>query len=99
VEQEIASVEQVIATGVRKRRAKLAAGPRSAAGHLTPAIRHRRARPSAVRFGFDLEEAFVTGDRAVIRWRLRGGEGESNSVRGVNVMRVRDGLIVESPGL
>jgi ketosteroid isomerase-like protein len=47
---------------------------------------------------FDLEEVFVTGDRAVIRWRLRWGEGENDSVRGVNVMRVRDGLIVEALG-
>ena len=47
---------------------------------------------------FDIEEVFVTGERAVIRWRLRWGEGESNSVRGVNVMRVRDGLIVEALG-
>jgi hypothetical protein len=47
---------------------------------------------------FDLEEVFVTGERAVIRWRLRWGEGESQSLRGVNVMRVRDGLIVEALG-
>jgi ketosteroid isomerase-like protein len=47
---------------------------------------------------FDLEEVFVAGERAVIRWRLRWGEGESNSVRGVNVMRVQDGLIVEALG-
>ena len=47
---------------------------------------------------FDIEEVFVVGERAVIRWRLRWGEGESNSVRGVNVMRVRDGLIVEALG-
>lgn len=47
---------------------------------------------------FDLEEVFVAGERAVIRWRLCWGEGESESVRGVNVMRVRDGLIVEALG-
>jgi len=47
---------------------------------------------------FDLEETFIADERAVIRWRLRWGEGESNSVRGVNVMRVRDGLIVEALG-
>jgi ketosteroid isomerase-like protein len=47
---------------------------------------------------FDLEEVFVAGERAIIRWRLRWGEGESNSVRGVNVMRVRDGRIVEAFG-
>jgi ketosteroid isomerase-like protein len=47
---------------------------------------------------FDLEEVFVAGDRATIRWRYWWGEGESNSVRGVNLMRVRDGLIVEAMG-
>ena len=47
---------------------------------------------------FDLEEVFVADERAVIRWRLRWGEGESNSVRGVNVMRLRGGLIVEALG-
>lgn len=46
----------------------------------------------------DLEEVFVAGERAIIRWRLWWGEGEENSVRGVNLMRVRDGLIVEALG-
>jgi hypothetical protein len=40
----------------------------------------------------------VAADRAVIRWRLWRGEGEDNSVRGVNLMRVRDGQIVEGMG-
>ena len=47
---------------------------------------------------FDLEEVFVAADRAVIRWRLRRGDGDDNSVRGVNLMRVRDGQIVEGMG-
>jgi ketosteroid isomerase-like protein len=47
---------------------------------------------------FDLEEVFVAGDRATIRWRYWWGEGEENSVRGVNLMQVRDGLIVEARG-
>jgi SnoaL-like protein len=47
---------------------------------------------------FDLEEVFAAGDRATIRWRYWWGEGEGNSVRGVNLMRVRDGLIVEAMG-
>jgi hypothetical protein len=46
--------------------------------------------------GFDLEETFVAGERATIRWRYRWGEG--NSVRGVNLMRVENGLIVEAMG-
>jgi ketosteroid isomerase-like protein len=47
---------------------------------------------------FDLEDVFVAGDRAIIRWRYFWGEGEANSVRGVNLMRVHDGLIVEAMG-
>jgi ketosteroid isomerase-like protein len=47
---------------------------------------------------FDLEEVFVADERAIIRWRYCWGEGESNSVRGVNLMRVRDGYIVEAKG-
>jgi hypothetical protein len=45
---------------------------------------------------FDIEETSVAGERATIRWRYWWGEG--NSVRGVNLMRVRDGLIVEAMG-
>jgi ketosteroid isomerase-like protein len=47
---------------------------------------------------FDLEDVVVAGDRAIIRWRYWWGEGESDSVRGVNLMRVRDGRIVEAMG-
>ncbi|MQM25528.1 nuclear transport factor 2 family protein [Glycomyces albidus] len=47
---------------------------------------------------FEAEEIVVAGDRATIRWRLRYGEGLADSVRGVNLMRLRDGLIVEALG-
>ena len=47
---------------------------------------------------FDIEDVEVIGERATIRWRLRWGEGESKSVRGVNLMRVRQGQIVEALG-
>jgi len=47
---------------------------------------------------FDTEEVVVTGERATIRWRLWWGEGEDNSVRGVNLMRVQNGQIVEALG-
>jgi ketosteroid isomerase-like protein len=47
---------------------------------------------------FEPEDVVVTGDRATIRWRYRFGEGEENSVRGVNLMHVRDGKIVEALG-
>jgi len=45
---------------------------------------------------FDLEETFVAGERATIRWRYWPADG--NSIRGVNLMRVEDGLIVEAMG-
>jgi hypothetical protein len=45
---------------------------------------------------FDLEETFVMGDRAIIRWRF--WSNETTSIRGVNLMRVRDGQIVEAMG-
>ncbi len=47
---------------------------------------------------FDLEEVFVMGGRAIIRWRFWWDKGEENSVRGVNLMRTRDGLIIEAMG-
>ncbi|MFC0009539.1 nuclear transport factor 2 family protein [Devosia nitrariae] len=43
---------------------------------------------------FEVEDTFVIGDRANICWRLNFGEGQS--VRGVNLVRVRDGRIVEA---
>jgi len=45
---------------------------------------------------FDIEDIIVAGERATIRWRYWWGEG--NSVRGVNLMRVCDGLIIEAMG-
>ena len=47
---------------------------------------------------FELEDVVATGDRATIRWRYHFGEGHGNSVRGVNLMHVRDGQIVEALG-
>jgi len=47
---------------------------------------------------FDLEEVEVAGTLAVIRWRFRWGNEHASSVRGVNLMRVRNGLIVEGRG-
>ena len=50
--------------------------------------------------GFDLEDTIAFGDRAIILWRYRWseGEGHESSVRGVNLMRVHDGRIVEAKG-
>lgn len=41
---------------------------------------------------FEAEEVFAAGDRAVVRWRYSWGSGH---VRGVDVMRVRDGKVAE----
>ena len=57
----------------------------------------RGSRPTQTR-NFETEEIWTAGDRAVIRWRLRWGPTEAESVRGVNLMKVRDGLIVEGMG-
>ncbi len=43
---------------------------------------------------FTVEHVDIDGDRAVIRWRMTGAE----DYRGVNLMRVRDGRIVEALG-
>jgi ketosteroid isomerase-like protein len=45
---------------------------------------------------FAVEDVVVMGDRANIRWRYRFGPDLSQSVRGVTLMRLRDGLIVEA---
>jgi len=47
---------------------------------------------------FTAEDISAIDERAIIRWRYRFGPGLSKSVRGVNVMRVRDGLITEALG-
>lgn len=41
---------------------------------------------------FDVEELFPAGDRVVQRWHYSWGDGH---VRGVDVFRVRDGLVAE----
>ena len=43
---------------------------------------------------FETEHVDVDGDRAVIRWRVTGAQ----DYRGVNLMRVRDGKIVQALG-
>jgi ketosteroid isomerase-like protein len=53
---------------------------------------------SAAGTRFELEEVLIAGERAVIRWRYRWGDGESHWNRGVNLMRARDGRIVEAMG-
>lgn len=47
---------------------------------------------------FDEERIDTFGDRALIFWRLPLGEGKPGAVRGVNIIHVRDGKIVETRG-
>ena len=47
---------------------------------------------------FEVEDVFVSGEQAIVRWRYRWGHGDADSVRGVNLTRVRDNRIVESLG-
>lgn len=47
---------------------------------------------------FSDEDIVAIGEHGIILWRYRFGPGMSQSVRGVNVMRLRDGLIVEALG-
>lgn len=53
--------------------------------------------PTADGATFSEEESFVCGDRGVLRWRSdRAGDGgSSGSLRGVDVLRFRDGLVCE----
>ena len=46
---------------------------------------------------FDTEELIVAGDRAVVRWRHHwlDASGRPGHVRGVDVIRMRDGKIAE----
>jgi len=46
---------------------------------------------------FETEETVVLGDRAVVRWRYswREASGDRGHVRGVDVLRLRDGKIAE----
>ena len=44
---------------------------------------------------FTEEESFVSGDRAVVRWRYAWDGTDSGHVRGVDVIRFRDGLVCE----
>lgn len=53
---------------------------------------------SSANLVFEAEEIWASEDRGIIRWQLRWGEGETDRVRGVNIMRVRAGKIVEGMG-
>lgn len=47
---------------------------------------------------FEVEGVDVFDGAAILRWRFHWGPSAADSVRGVNLMRCRDGLIVEAQG-
>jgi ketosteroid isomerase-like protein len=47
---------------------------------------------------FDVEDLIVCREWAINRWRYRFGQGHEESVRGVTLIRVRDGTIAEALG-
>ena len=53
-----------------------------------------RASPAA---RFDTEEIFAAGDRCTVRWRYSysTADGGTGSIRGVDVIRIRDGKVAE----
>jgi len=46
---------------------------------------------------FDSEDVIATGDRCVVQWRFtwKNDDGSTGSVRGVDVLRVRNGKVAE----
>jgi hypothetical protein len=53
---------------------------------------------SSANLVFEADEIWASEDRGIIRWQLRWSEQETDRVRGVNIMRVRGGKIVEGLG-
>ena len=47
---------------------------------------------------FELEDVVVMGERGLIFWSYRSGPSDADVSRGINIMTVRDGLIVEGRG-
>ena len=74
---------------VRRPTASVTRGPRLSASSL---LACSEANPGA---NFDEEEVFAACDRCVVRWRYDWGAGH---VRGVDVIRLRDGRICETLG-
>jgi ketosteroid isomerase-like protein len=47
---------------------------------------------------FKTENVDILNDRAIITWHLFWGDSKAESVRGVNIMRIQDGKIIEALG-
>ncbi|PKN94826.1 MAG: nuclear transport factor 2 family protein [Chloroflexi bacterium HGW-Chloroflexi-6] len=52
---------------------------------------------SSSQASFETEEMFACGDRCLVRWQYRWVEqdGKSGHIRGIDVLRVRDGKVAE----
>jgi len=75
----------------------------------SPPLGERHEGPQAVRAAwddfftstpsahFDSEDVIATGDRCVVQWRFtwKNDDGSTGTVRGVDVLRVRDGKVAE----
>jgi hypothetical protein len=61
-------------------------------------VRFWQAMVSDPNGSFEVEDVNVCGERAINRWRYRFGEGHENTVRGVTLIRVRNGKIAEALG-
>jgi ketosteroid isomerase-like protein len=59
-------------------------------------VRFWQAMVSDPNGSFEVEDLVVCGDRIINRWRYRFGEGDENSIRGVTLIQVRGGKIVEA---
>ena len=59
-------------------------------------VEHWRGIATAPDIRFDLEDVIVKDEQAIILWKLH--RGASESIRGVNLMWVRDGRIVKAMG-
>jgi ketosteroid isomerase-like protein len=61
-------------------------------------VRFWQAMVSDPNGSFEVEDLDVCGEWGINRWRYRFGEGPAESVRGVTLIRVRDGKIAEALG-
>jgi ketosteroid isomerase-like protein len=96
-QHDVASLSELIAPDcIIENSTPAPSGSRHVGHEACLELRGRLATSPELRF--EVEEVIVAGERAVIRWLLRWGEAESQFVRGVNVMRVQSGLIVEALG-
>jgi hypothetical protein len=62
------------------------------------AVRFWQAMVSDPNGSFEVEDVNVCGEWAINRWRYRFGKGHADSVRGVTLIRVRQGKIAEALG-